>query len=170
VLSLTVSLVAVFLPLLLMPGVTGRLFHEFAWVLAIAVAISMLVSLTLTPMMCAYLLKPDALPEGDDAHDAPGGRPQTLWSRTVAVRRTLDWCWRTSADAVVAIGAVVLTVVLYVRSQGPAARAGHRPDHRRRAGRPEHFLRQMQQRQSAWPTLRADPAWPACRRSSAPVR
>ncbi|MGN6323887.1 MAG: efflux RND transporter permease subunit, partial [Dyella sp.] len=69
VLSLTVSLIAVFLPLLLMPGVTGRLFHEFAWVLTIAVAISMLVSLTLTPMMCAYLLKPDQLPEGDDAHE-----------------------------------------------------------------------------------------------------
>jgi len=65
VLSLTVSLVAVFLPLLLMPGVTGRLFHEFAWVLSIAVVLSMLISLTLTPMMCAYLLKPDALPEGE---------------------------------------------------------------------------------------------------------
>ncbi len=62
IMSLTVSLIAVFLPLLLMPGVTGRLFHEFAWVLSIAVAISMLISLTLTPMMCAYLLKQDALP------------------------------------------------------------------------------------------------------------
>ncbi|MGH8111194.1 MAG: efflux RND transporter permease subunit, partial [Rhodanobacteraceae bacterium] len=67
VVSLTVSLIAVFLPLLLMPGVTGRLFHEFAWVLTIAVAISMAVSLTLTPMMCAYLLKPGQLPEGDEA-------------------------------------------------------------------------------------------------------
>ncbi|MGH8155920.1 MAG: efflux RND transporter permease subunit, partial [Rhodanobacteraceae bacterium] len=67
VVSLTVSLIAVFLPLLLMPGVTGRLFHEFAWVLTIAVAISMAVSLTLTPMMCAYLLKPGPLPEGDEA-------------------------------------------------------------------------------------------------------
>src|SRR5690606_12917374 len=82
VLSLTVSLIAVFLPLLLMPGVTGRLFHEFAWVLSIAVAISMLVSLTLTPMMCAWLLKPDQLPEGDDAHErhAAAGR-STWWSR-----------------------------------------------------------------------------------------
>ncbi|GAA0711609.1 efflux RND transporter permease subunit [Dokdonella soli] len=70
VLSLTVSLIAVFLPLLLMPGVVGRLFHEFAWVLSIAVAISLLVSLTLTPMMCAYLLKPgDVTVEGDDDHD-----------------------------------------------------------------------------------------------------
>ncbi|MFZ1392528.1 MAG: efflux RND transporter permease subunit, partial [Dokdonella sp.] len=51
VLSLTVSLIAVFLPLLLMPGVTGRLFKEFAVVLSIAVGISMIVSLTLTPMM-----------------------------------------------------------------------------------------------------------------------
>src|SRR6185312_7866477 len=92
VVSLTVSLVAVFLPLLLMPGVTGRLFHEFAWVLTIAVTISMLVSLTLTPMMCAYLLKPDRLPEGDDAHErhAAAGK-RTVWSRTVGVyERSLD--------------------------------------------------------------------------------
>ncbi|KAG0734178.1 hypothetical protein G6F23_012633 [Rhizopus arrhizus] len=86
VLSLTVSLVAVFLPLLLMPGVTGRLFHEFAWVLSIAVVLSMLISLTLTPMMCAYLLKPDALPEGEDAHErAAAAGKQNLWTRTVGL-------------------------------------------------------------------------------------
>ena len=87
------SLIAVFLPLLLMPGVTGRLFHEFAWVLSIAVAISMLISLTLTPMMCAYLLKQDELPQGDDAHErtAASGK-RNLWSRTVGLYEgTLDW-------------------------------------------------------------------------------
>ncbi|NEK65516.1 MAG: efflux RND transporter permease subunit, partial [Xanthomonas perforans] len=78
---------------LLMPGVTGRLFHEFAWVLSIAVVISMLVSLTLTPMMCAYLLKPDALPEGEDAHERAAAAGKTnLWTRTVgAYERSLDW-------------------------------------------------------------------------------
>ncbi|TWR41863.1 MMPL family transporter [Xanthomonas vasicola] len=117
VLSLTVSLVAVFLPLLLMPGVTGRLFHEFAWVLSIAVVISMLVSLTLTPMMCAYLLKPDALPEGEDAHErATAAGKRNLWTRTVGTyERSLDWVLaHQPLTLAVAIGAVALTVVLYV--------------------------------------------------------
>ena len=57
VVSLTVSLIAVFIPLLFMSGVIGRLFREFALVLTIAVTLSALVSLTLTPMMCAKLLK-----------------------------------------------------------------------------------------------------------------
>ncbi len=117
VLSLTVSLVAVFLPLLLMPGVTGRLFHEFAWVLTIAVTISMLVSLTLTPMMCAYLLKPDQLPEGDDAHErhAAAGK-RTVWSRTVGLyERSLDWVLdHQRLTMLVAGAAVVLTVFLYI--------------------------------------------------------
>ena len=117
VLSLTVSLVAVFLPLLLMPGVTGRLFHEFAWVLTIAVTISMLVSLTLTPMMCAYLLKPDQLPEGDDAHErhAAAGK-RTVWSRTVGVyERSLDLVLgHQRLTMLVAAVAVILTVFLYI--------------------------------------------------------
>ncbi len=117
VLSLTVSLVAVFLPLLLMPGVTGRLFHEFAWVLTIAVTISMLVSLTLTPMMCAYLLKPDQLPPGDDAHErqaAVGKRD--VWTRTVDLyANTLDWVLdHRQLTMLVAAAAVVLTVFLYI--------------------------------------------------------
>ncbi|CTP82998.1 acriflavine resistance protein B [Xanthomonas translucens pv. arrhenatheri] len=117
VLSLTVSLVAVFLPLILMPGVTGRLFHEFAWVLSIAVVISMLVSLTLTPMMCAYLLKPDALPEGEDAHErAAAAGKTTVWTRTVALyERTLDWVLgHQPLTLAIALATMVLTVVLYV--------------------------------------------------------
>src|SRR6266705_1639107 len=57
VLSISVSLVAVFIPLLLMGGIVGRLFREFAVTLSIAIVVSMLVSLTATPMMCAHLLK-----------------------------------------------------------------------------------------------------------------
>ncbi|MBK1659372.1 efflux RND transporter permease subunit [Paracraurococcus ruber] len=57
VVSLTLSLVAVFIPLLFMPGVVGRLFQEFALVLTICVVVSMVVSLTLTPMMCGRLLR-----------------------------------------------------------------------------------------------------------------
>ncbi|NII11256.1 efflux RND transporter permease subunit [Oleiagrimonas sp. C23AA] len=117
VLSLTVSLVAVFLPLLLMPGVTGRLFHEFAWVLTSAVVISMLVSLTLTPMMCAYLLKADELPVGDDAHEraAAEGR-RDWWTRTVdAYGRSLDWVLEhRPLTMLVAAITLAVTILLYV--------------------------------------------------------
>ena len=57
VLTISISLVAVFIPLLLMGGIVGRLFREFAITLSIAIAISMVISLTATPMMCAHLLK-----------------------------------------------------------------------------------------------------------------
>ena len=57
VLSMSVSLIAVFIPILMMSGIVGRLFREFAVVLSAAIAISMVVSLTVTPMMCAWLLK-----------------------------------------------------------------------------------------------------------------
>ena len=69
VISLTVSLVAVFIPLLLMGGIVGRLFREFAITLSLAVIVSGFVSLTLTPMMCAKLLRP---------HD-PAARPNLLF-------------------------------------------------------------------------------------------
>jgi multidrug efflux pump len=113
ILSLTVSLIAVFLPLILMPGVTGRLFHEFAWVLSIAVAISMLISLTLTPMMCAYLLKRDALP-ADAAAREHGKR--TWWNRVVdGYARTLDWVLaRQPLMLGVATVTVVVTIALYI--------------------------------------------------------
>ncbi|MBN3812668.1 efflux RND transporter permease subunit [Paraburkholderia sp. Ac-20347] len=57
VLSMSLSLIAVFLPILLMPGIVGLLFHEFAMTLSIAILISLIVSLTVTPAMCAYVLK-----------------------------------------------------------------------------------------------------------------
>jgi multidrug efflux pump len=58
VLSMSTSLIAVFIPILLMGGIVGRLFREFAVTLAIAIAVSLIVSLTTTPMMCARFLKP----------------------------------------------------------------------------------------------------------------
>jgi multidrug efflux pump len=57
VLSMSISLIAVFIPILMMSGIVGRLFREFAVILSIAIAISMVISLTATPMMCARLLK-----------------------------------------------------------------------------------------------------------------
>src|SRR5439155_8383629 len=57
VITMSVSLVAVFIPLLLMGGIVGRLLREFAVTLSVAIGVSMVVSLTATPMMCAHLLK-----------------------------------------------------------------------------------------------------------------
>src|SRR5579864_3665983 len=57
VLSMSISLIAVFIPILMMSGVVGRLFREFAVILSVAIAISMVISVTATPMMCAWLLK-----------------------------------------------------------------------------------------------------------------
>ncbi len=84
--SLTVSLVAVLIPLLFMGDVVGRLFHEFAVTLAVAIGISLLVSLTLTPMMSARMLK------GETGHDGagPSARPALLDRLIAAYGRGLD--------------------------------------------------------------------------------
>ncbi len=84
--SLTVSLVAVLIPLLFMGDVVGRLFHEFAVTLAVAIGISLLVSLTLTPMMSARMLK------GETGHGGaePSARPTLLDRLIVAYGRSLD--------------------------------------------------------------------------------
>ena len=87
VISISVSLVAVFIPILLMGGIVGRLFREFTATLSLAIAISMVISLTTTPMMCALILR---LP--DRAH-----RPQrmSLLDRSLGVyERTLAWSLR----------------------------------------------------------------------------
>ncbi len=64
IVSLTVSLIAVLIPLLFMGGIVGRLFREFAITLSIAIAVSAVLSLTLTPMMCAHLLEPETKDHG----------------------------------------------------------------------------------------------------------
>jgi multidrug efflux pump len=89
VLSISLSLVAVFIPLLFMGGQVGRLFREFAVTLSAAVMISLVISLTTTPMMCAWLL-------GRDAHRRPPGRIARGFERAFAgVQRgyelSLDW-------------------------------------------------------------------------------
>ena len=84
--SLTLSLVAVLIPLLFMGDVVGRLFHEFAVTLAVAIGISLLVSLTLTPMMSARMLK------GETGHGraGPSARPALLDRLIAAYGRSLD--------------------------------------------------------------------------------
>ena len=116
VLSLTVSLIAVFLPLLLMPGVTGRLFKEFAVVLSIAVALSMLVSLTLTPMMCAYLLRRENAPADEESVDSGHHGKGGWWNRFVdAYARSLDRVFAHQKLTLLVLAATVaLTVLLFV--------------------------------------------------------
>ncbi len=109
VLSMSLSLVAVFLPVLLMGGIIGRLFREFAATLSIAVLISLLVSLTVTPMLASRLLKPEG----------PHGRLAALGERGYArllkgYDRTLSWALKHQwVMLAVFIGTVAFTVHLY---------------------------------------------------------
>jgi multidrug efflux pump len=112
IVSLTLSLIAVFIPLLFMEGVVGRLFREFAMVLTVSVLVSMVVSLTLTPMMCGLLLRPHG-------EDKPG-RISDLFERGFeALRRgyarTLDRALaREGLMLVLATLTVAGTVGLYI--------------------------------------------------------
>jgi multidrug efflux pump len=88
VFTISVSLVAVFIPLLLMGGIVGRLFREFAVTLSAAIVVSMITSLTLTPMMCAYLLKN----EKEERHGRFYKFSERAFDRMLAFyRRTLHW-------------------------------------------------------------------------------
>jgi multidrug efflux pump len=102
VLSITASLIAVFLPILLMGGIVGRLFREFAVTLSVAIAVSLLVSLTTTPMMCSRLLKPEH-PEG---HGRLYHASEALFNWML---RTYDYilCWCLDHAA------VTLTVLIF---------------------------------------------------------
>ncbi|MBU1332641.1 MAG: MdtB/MuxB family multidrug efflux RND transporter permease subunit [Gammaproteobacteria bacterium] len=110
--SLTISLIAVLIPLLFMADVVGRLFREFAITLAVAILISLVVSLTLTPMMCARLLKHEPEAEQSRFYRASGA----FLDRLVAgYGRWLTWVLRHQPlTLLVAIGTMGLTVLLYL--------------------------------------------------------
>jgi multidrug efflux pump subunit AcrB len=112
VISLTVSLIAVFIPLIFMTGIVGRLFREFAITLSVAVAISALVSLTLTPMMCSRLLRPEA----EEKHGRAFRLSERLFQGLLAAyERGLQWVLRRQAlTLAVAIATLVGTIWLYV--------------------------------------------------------
>ena len=112
IISLTLSLIAVLIPLLFMGDVVGRLFREFAITLAVAILISAVVSLTLTPMMCAKLLHRAAPSEQGRFYVATGRFFDAVIAR---YGRMLTWVLeRQGATLAVAIGTLVLTVVLYL--------------------------------------------------------
>ena len=108
---MTISLIAVFIPILLMGGIVGRLFREFAVTVSVAILMSGLISLTVTPMMCAWLINHD--------HDKRHGRLYQ-WSErgfeavTAAYGRCLDVVLRLRwLTLLVTVGTLALTVWLY---------------------------------------------------------
>lgn len=114
IVSMTISLIAVFIPILMMGGIVGRLFREFAVTVSVAIVMSALVSLTVTPMLCGWLIRPP----GSD-----GGRLRTLerWLEVafVAVERRyergLDWALaHRKTMLAVTVATVALTAVLFV--------------------------------------------------------
>jgi hydrophobe/amphiphile efflux-1 (HAE1) family protein len=112
ILSISISLVAVFIPLFLMSGVVGLLFREFAVTVAVSIAVSLVVSLTLTPMMCARLLAPE------DNHN-PGRVSQALerffdWMVAIYDRALVVALRHRLATLLVMIATVVLTLLLFV--------------------------------------------------------
>jgi multidrug efflux pump len=112
IISLTVSLIAVLIPLLFMGDVVGRLFHEFAITLAVSILISAFVSLTLTPMMCARVLRH----EREEDHGALWRAVGHAFDRTIAAYgRMLSWVLdRSAATMLVFVLTLVLTGLLYV--------------------------------------------------------
>src|SRR5206468_3562987 len=112
IISLTFSLIAVLIPLLFMSEVVGRLFREFAITLAVAILISAVVSLTLTPMMCAKLLRRRPESEQGGFYRAAGRFIDAMIER---YGRMLNWVLdRQTATLWVFIGTLALSVVLYV--------------------------------------------------------
>ena len=119
VVSLSVSLIAVFIPLLFMTGIVGRLFREFALTLSAAVVVSAVISLTLTPMMCAKLLQPEK------KEDATGKDKQHNWFYRVTEKffdgmlafyeSGLKWVLRNQFfTLMIAVATLVGTVWLYL--------------------------------------------------------
>jgi multidrug efflux pump len=107
VLSISLSLIAVFIPILLMGGILGRLFREFTITLSIAILISLAISLSTTPMMCALWLKPR------EVADTP--RRRTMFDRVLGgYERSLAWALRHGGLVMLILfGAVCLNVVLF---------------------------------------------------------
>ena len=112
ILSLTVSLIAVLIPLLFMGGVVGRLFREFAVTLAVTIVISAVVSLTLTPMMCSRILRHNPLSKQGRFYQAS---ERAFESMIAFYGRTLKVVLRyRTITLLVAFGTLVLTVVMYI--------------------------------------------------------
>jgi multidrug efflux pump len=113
VISMSVSLVAVFIPLLMMGGIVGRLFREFAVTLSIAIGVSLLVSLTTTPTMCAKFLRP---PKNEKRNYFYRGSEWVFEKLLLTYRHSLTWVLdHQPATLVVTILVACLSVFLYIK-------------------------------------------------------
>ena len=133
VVSISVSLVAVFIPLLLMGGIVGRLFREFALTVTAAIAVSVLVSLTLTPMLASRFLERES-----EQHGRIYRAIERMFDALVhAYARGLDLVLRHRFVTLMTFFATIaLTGVLFVDDpEGLLPDPGHRPDHRHHGGR-----------------------------------
>ena len=112
VLSMSISLIAVFIPLLLMGGIIGRLFREFAITLSVAILVSLCVSLSTTPMMCAHFLKP----EGSVKHGRLYQASERVFQTSVEIYATgLRWVLRHQPFMLATtLGTICLSVFLYI--------------------------------------------------------
>jgi multidrug efflux pump len=113
VLSMSLSLVAVFIPLLMMGGIVGRLFREFAVTLSIAIGVSLLVSLTTTPTMCAKFLRPSP---PNKRHNVVYRSSEWFFDNLLATyRRALEWVLaHQPVTLLVTILVAILSVILYI--------------------------------------------------------
>jgi HAE1 family hydrophobic/amphiphilic exporter-1 len=112
IVSISVSLVAVFIPIFFMPGVIGLLFHEFAVVVSLAILVSAVVSLTLVPMLSSRYLKPDAVHHSDHDNKGFGWLFNAMLD---GYTRTLDWGLRHRlVILILAIATFILTAWLFV--------------------------------------------------------
>jgi multidrug efflux pump len=140
VLSISISLVAVFIPLLFMGGLVGRLFREFAVTLSMSVMISLVLSLTTTPMLCAWFLRRDIAKEAVPAH-RPGRINRFLEGAYQRAERTyaasLDWALAMKPLVLLLLACIIgLTVYLYIvvpkgffpQQESPLLVAGVRAD------------------------------------------
>ncbi|MDY0926090.1 multidrug efflux RND transporter permease subunit MdtC [Enterobacteriaceae bacterium RIT692] len=111
VLSMSLSLIAVFLPLLMIGGIIGRFFSEFAITLSVAILISLFISVTLTPMMCAYLLKPQV----KRSQPRTRGFGKLLMKVQNGYARSLGWVLNHAIWVLMLLlGTVALTVWLFI--------------------------------------------------------
>ena len=140
VVSMSLSLIAVFVPILLMPGLIGRMFREFAVVLSVAILISMIVSLTTTPMMCAYSAtdRPERPPLAMACRKRPRfRRDAAVLCAHAGVGAALAGACSGHAGA----GRRAQYLSLHRGPEGAVSAAGYRASCRRDPGRSERLVR-----------------------------
>ena len=154
IVSLTVSLIAVLIPLLFMGDIVGRLFREFAVTLSVTILVSAVVSLTLTPMMCAKLLR--HTPDEQQGRLLPRVRARLQARRSIATAGRCGGCCGTRRRRCSSPSATLVADVraLHRRAEGLLPRAGHRrdPGHLGSARRPSRSPR-WPSGSRRWPTI-----------------